>query len=131
MYIWRILFYYIFICRYKGCSHDTSNDSIELISVSVSSLLDIPVLSTPSLYCWDTVYCKIINNNSVTLGTGVKYFGNITGKREEEERGRADFVSCILDYLLLLITSKLSAVVAVVQCIDCIGIDHCRSIYVH
>ena len=86
----RILFYYAFICRYKGCSHDTSNDSIELISVSVSSLLDIPVLSTPPLYCWDTVYCKIINNNNVTLGTGVKYFGNITGKsEEEEERGRA------------------------------------------
>ena len=86
----RILFYYIYICRYKGCSHDTSNDSIELISVSVSSLLDVPVLSTPPLYCWDTVYCKIIINNNVTLGTGVKYFGNITGKRvKEEERGRA------------------------------------------
>ena len=83
----RILLYYIFICRYKGCSHDTSNDSIELISVSVSSLLDVPVLSTPPLYCWDTVYCKIIINNNVTLGTGVKYFGNITGKRERVRAG--------------------------------------------
>ena len=88
----RILLYYIFICRYKGCSHDTSNDSIELISVSVSSLLDVPVLSTPSLYCWDTVYCKIIINNNVTLGTGVKYFGNITGKRERERECESWFV---------------------------------------
>ena len=94
------MFYYIFICRYKGCSHDTSNDSIELISVSVSSMLDIPVLSTPPLYCWDTVYCKIINNNNVTLGTGVKYFGNITGKSEEEERGRADF--CFVHFRLFI-----------------------------
>ena len=42
--------------------------------------------------------------------------------------GELIFVLCVLDYLLL-ITSTLSAVVAVVQCIDCIGIDHCRSMY--
>ena len=62
----------------------------QLISSSLSSVLDIPVLSTPS-YCWDTVHCRIIsnNNNNVTIGTGAKYFGNITGKRErEKERER-------------------------------------------
>ena len=81
-------YYYYYYSRYRGCS-GTSNGSMgmgQLISSSLSSVLDIPVLSTPS-YCWDTVHCRIIsnNNNNVTIGTGAKYFGNITGKREREK----------------------------------------------
>uniref|UniRef100_A0A1X7U7Q4 Uncharacterized protein n=2 Tax=Amphimedon queenslandica TaxID=400682 RepID=A0A1X7U7Q4_AMPQE len=67
---------------YRGCS-GTSNGSMgmdQLISSGLSSVLDVPVLSTPS-FCWDTVHCRIVsnNNNNVTIGTGTKYFGNITG----------------------------------------------------